>query len=1063
MSQNGTGKGRSPFPPYVFLNHISLMTRAIVPILFYIGLEMIQEVPLPEDRSMISNPRSFLSNLLSIALITMLMVPVGPTLIYTGTAGAEDAGGDVSNPVLYGNITRFPRNTTALDLEASRFPAALDFDVPLGSEVSEASVKAKAILPYQPVNYEVGTDPQAVETGDFNRDGWPDLVTADKSSGDDAGGQDTVSILLNDKVGGLSGGGKAQTYQVGDGPVDLAVGDVTMDGWPDVVTADENDDTLTILPNSPTQALDQAKKVVLDVDGTPRTVVIAQLDGAPGNDVAVAVKKTITEYNETTGNYTFIDVVQLLTFNNDGKGVLKETPKARSLENLSISDMGVGDMDRDGDMDIIVASTTPPFKVLVLRNDGKGSFPTTWTATLPGPPGAMAIGDLDGDGGPDVAVVTQEGPLTILLNKGGGTLDRKDYTMAADRTNLGLSDIDNDGDLDVLVVDRAQNTVTFMLNDGKGGLVYDTFFFIGYNPTDVISLDVDRDGDQDIATCNIGDETVSLMQNSGMGTFQWYTSYYIKATGEITLGDFNKDGTEDVLSTNYQDHSITVDWNKGNGAFSREDVDWYPGYKVMGAGGVGGSEPFFPTTGDFDNDGDLDAIYGEELSNSIILLNNDGTGKFTQTSAANDKNGVPLLPAPPFQTMANDIDGDGDLDLISNFINHPYLAILLGDGKGTFPVWLNQTTGGHYVYDYIMRDLDGDGDKDLVTCNYGNGTFYEESISFLRNDGGGRFTFVGDFKVDKAPRALEMSDVTGDGKEDIILTHSFKPDSIADIKPSYISVLTTKTLDIREGNVKLDFSISKYDAGLLPGHVRAVDIENDGDMDLYVLNMGIGRGSTLSVFINDGTGKFATPAIEYTGFPDKFHLFTDFDGDGRKEMVLPTLMDHFTVFWNLYYPGDLNFSVASGGVDVDTMAARSGVVVNLTGAINAYLVSKRAADGLINPNASIDVPLSVRTTQRGIVRLTDLRITYRPVTSTPPTVSPGDNGTGPDDFTFDLRDGRTQILLFLVGLAIVASLTVGAPSKSGKAEKVATKGRKAEVGKAGKKEKGKHIAKDKRK
>jgi hypothetical protein len=635
-------------------------------------------------------------------------------------------------------------------------------------------------------------------------------------------------------------------------------------------------------------------------------------------------------------------------------------------------------------------------------------------------------------------------------------MERRDYTMSANRMNVAFSDIDNDGDLDILTVDRAQNLILVMRNDGTGSLSYTTIFFMGNNPTDVVTFDVDADGDQDIASCNIGDESVSLMWNSGTGTFQWYQNYYIRATGEVGLGDFDADGNVDVLSTNYNDHSITVAFNPGNGNFTREGVDYYPGYRVYGAGGVGGSEPFFPTSGDFDGDGDLDAIYGEELSYSIILLENDGKGKFTQTSVANDENGLPLLPAPPFQTMADDIDGDGDLDIVNNHINHPFLSVLLNDGKANFSVRLNQSMDGHFPYDYVMRDLDGDGDMDIVTSNYGNGSLIEDTISFLRNDGGGHFTHVGDHKVDKAPRTIDMADVNGDGKEDIVLGYSLKPESIANIKPSYIHVLTTKTLDIRAGSERFEFDIAKYDAGILPGHVHAMDIEGDGDVDIYCLNMGIGQGATLSVFINDGTGKFATPAIEYAGFPDKFHVFTDFDGDARDEMVIPTLTDHITVFWNLYYPGDVTIQVGANVTLVDTMTARSGVKVNLTGLMNSYLDVKRPPEGTYDPNVTVKVPVSITAAQRGVVRLSGLRMAFVPhVTPVVPPDGKKDNVTEP--FRFDLREGRTQVLLFLVGMLVVISLTLGPPKAAEEvvaAKKAPQKKGKGKKGMEGKTRKG---------
>jgi hypothetical protein len=84
-----------------------------------------------------------------------------------------------------------------------------------------------------------GAMPVAAATGDFNRDGVPDVVTADRSA-------DTVTTYFGDGEGGLV---RSETYPVGVLPEAVTTGDFSGDGWDDVAVTNSSDDTVSILRN----------------------------------------------------------------------------------------------------------------------------------------------------------------------------------------------------------------------------------------------------------------------------------------------------------------------------------------------------------------------------------------------------------------------------------------------------------------------------------------------------------------------------------------------------------------------------------------------------------------------------------------------------------------------------------------------------------------------------------------------------------------------------------------------------------------------------------------------
>jgi len=169
-------------------------------------------------------------------------------------------------------------------------------------------------------------------------------------------------------------------------------------------------------------------------------------------------------------------------------------------EKQKSASIGYGDIDQDGDIDILVANGRHwPEQNKVYFNNGLGIF--TVSKSLGGQSTtsyATVLGDIDGDGDLDVIVGNDMAPNCIFKNDGKGHFTKgNDFGEAyAPTRNLVLSDIDQDGDLDILITNRgSQNEIC--INDSKGQFNEK----LGFGTADDSTIDMkvaDMDGDGDL-------------------------------------------------------------------------------------------------------------------------------------------------------------------------------------------------------------------------------------------------------------------------------------------------------------------------------------------------------------------------------------------------------------------------------------------------------------------------------------------------------------------------------------------------------------------------------------
>ena len=326
-----------------------------------------------------------------------------------------------------------------------------------------------------------------------------------------------------------------------------------------------------------------------------------------------------------------------------------------------------------------------------------------------------------------------------------------------------IADFNNDGNPDLvftLTDATLSDNVIVRLGDGKGSFGTAKTAAAGTSPIATVTGDFNGDGKLDLATASLSTNTVSVLQGNGDGTFGTASTIKVGSKpNSLIAADFNGDGKVDLATANADSGSgnLSLLLGKGDGTFSDRTLSDRSQDK----------EPFAVATGDFDGDGKLDLATVEGRSSTLTLLFGDGKGNFGETKTF-DLNGVL-----PVALAIGDFDGDGKLDVATanqaNTANN--VLVLLGNGSGGFKKTIGLTTSlvGSAI---AAEDVNGDGKLDIVTANRA-----ANQVAVLRGDGKGGFSKSSSFAVGTSPNSLAIGDLNRDGKPDLVTANAGTSDA----------------------------------------------------------------------------------------------------------------------------------------------------------------------------------------------------------------------------------------------------------------------------------------------
>jgi fibronectin type 3 domain-containing protein len=243
---------------------------------------------------------------------------------------------------------------------------------------------------------------------------------------------------------------------------------------------------------------------------------------------------------------------------------------------------------------------------------------------------------------------------------------------------------------------------------------------------------------------------------------------------------------------------------------------------------------------------------------------NDGSGTFTQNS-------TPAVGTHAYCIISGDLDGDGDIDLVTVNQGDNTVSILLNDGSGTFTQ--SSTPGvGSYPESATIGDLDGDGDLDLAVANEGS-----NAVSILMNNGNGTFIQSSMPSVGNQPYSVTGGDFDRDGDLDLAAAN-LGSNNISVLKnipapPTGLVVTdsSSKTITIRwQRNKELNLMHYRIYGDTLPNPVIKIDSTTGGLSDTSKTIAGLANGTRyyFRVTAVDNTGNESNFSNEVSATPN---------------------------------------------------------------------------------------------------------------------------------------------------------------------------------------------------
>lgn len=780
-------------------------------------------------------------------------------------------------------------------------------------------VRAQFVNPFNvivlgPIELSVGDDagPQAIALADLNNDPFPDLIAVDRFA------DETVTIIRNSGSEPFFDPADAETVTVGAAPSAVVAADFNRDGRTDILVANQDDGTLSIV-------LGQEDGSFLQVsapDATFSPIGLAVGDFDRDGDLDVAVLDEFDEFcvlrNDGEANFSFDDIDDCYDSNGSD-------PVAIAAANL----------DAGGVLDLVILHNESE-NVAVFLGNGDGTFAASDlpTVAVGQDPRDLAVGRVDGDALDDVVVLEHNDfdpeNMTVLLGSDNGRLRVVSPKSSAEFNSLSiaLGDIDRDGLLDAITVN--EGNVASMIQ-GQGDGVFDPGFPAATGPGRlVVTADLDNDSDTDYVVLALGGDRIRVVRNNFGNPTATPTPFAVltptatvtqggptatptptvptptatvtptatatatptripraqltscevdvSLAGPVTLAaaDFDRDGRVDIAIADREANRVSILLVDAAGIRNRT------GCMPLKAGPIvlEVAAPAGLAVGDFDRNARLDLAVA--TSNGVAIFSGGGDGSFLRLADV-------LLSAPPAAVTVADFNRDARPDLATADGEAGTVSVLLGRGDGSFasPTTISV---GRPATALVAVDLNQDSRADLAVASRAA----RDVSVFLQDPAApGGFRALGPRALGGEPTGLVALDFNLDGLRDLAA-------SLGDAD----EVVVLRALLVA-GGPDVTYQVSaRLPTGRNPAALAAEDFDRNGRVDLVVANREEPRANsfvdpgtgTLRFFPGGEDGSFSTPLIDYPeacgadecrlGDGPAALVAADFDFDGLPDLVV---------------------------------------------------------------------------------------------------------------------------------------------------------------------------------
>ncbi|MES2775048.1 MAG: FG-GAP-like repeat-containing protein, partial [Bacteroidota bacterium] len=869
------------------------------------------------------------SQTISVASFSPQSGPIGTTVVLTGTGFNTTAA---QNVVFFGATKALVTAATSTSLTVT-VPIGSTYSYISATNLSTAltaysnkqfTVTVSGRIKFAAkTDFAVGNAPFVVEASDIDGDGKPEVLTLNNLS-------NSFFVLRNtaNSIPGAIGFAAPVSVATGNSPYSMTIGDLNGDGKPDVAVTNYTQTSFSVFINESTVgSISFAARVNFTTGANPRFITIGDLDLDGKPDIAVAVRNTnvISVFrNTTTGGNFSLDASQDFA-----------TPASSNP-----SCVAIGDLDGDGKPDMVATHEALTTGSIFPNTSTPGtiSFGTRLSYGTAQRPNNVKLGDIDGDNKLDIVVANYNSTVASVLRNTStvGSISvagKVDFPVGNQSRTVCVGDIDGDGKPELVVAQQQDDRLVVLRNTSVSGTVSfePRFDMLGLaSPYQGSICDVNGDGHPDIISANSGSDNISVFAQLPIPVISSFsplsgpvgTIVTISGKGFSTTASSNVVlfGTVKGVVTTSTRETITVTVPQSTSYENFRVTNLETGYSATSA------TPFNVTfKGSFSYDNQVDfAAQGPIISLGIADMDNNGKPEvlaasrgtspsgfvrgisvFGNTSTPGTVSFATRKDTAISQTVTEmnqaDLDGDGKPDVI--IIDRPNRAIKLYRNVTTTGTFLlapgQELTTQVRPQNINVQDIDGDGLPDLVIGNSESG-----KVSIYKNTSViGSISFAAAVDVAFIPWITDIviADLDKDGKQDICISNRVCQDC-----GGQIAVLRNISVP---GQFK--FEGSNPPVSSLIDDLALVDLDGDNKLDLAAIH----GTSSIRLFRNTSspgaiTFQFTDFYYKYITAYDPYILsFGDIDGDGKPDLAYSDYQhNRVAIFKNNSTQGSVSFA-----------------------------------------------------------------------------------------------------------------------------------------------------------